>query len=74
MNENKELQVFNVKLNEKDINQLVSLLMTFTAGEVYNLIRKMEVQTSEQRKLPEDKKVYEPDPDIPYIKQKKEGT
>jgi hypothetical protein len=74
MSENKGLQVFTVKINEKETNQLISLLMTFTAGEVYNLIRKLEVQTVEQRKLSEDKKVYEPDPDVIFLKQKKEGT
>lgn len=55
MNE-KKVQIFNLKLNEEEVSEIVSMLMEFPGGRIYNLVRKMEIQTTEQRIIPEDKK------------------
>ena len=57
----KKIQVFNLKLDENEVAQMISMLLEFPGKQVYNVVRKMEVQTMEQRKLPDDKKEWMPD-------------
>lgn len=69
----KKVQVFSLNLNEEEVSEIVSMLMEFPGGRIYHIVRKMEIQTTEQRVLSEDKKNYE----VAFptlIPQKKEGV
>lgn len=56
--EKNKLQLFTVKINEDDMGKIISGLMEFPAGAVYNLLKDLESQTKLQRDLPEDKKEW----------------
>jgi sugar-specific transcriptional regulator TrmB len=45
-----KLQVFNINLNESEINEIVSILMECPAGRVYAILKKLEAQTTQQKK------------------------
>lgn len=60
MKDEKKLQLFTVKINEEDMGKIISGLMEFPAGAVYNLLKDLESQTKLQRDLPEDKKEWQP--------------
>ena len=57
--DSKKVQIFNLKVSELEINEIINMFMEFPAGRVYNLLRKFESQTTIQRSLPEDQKEFE---------------
>lgn len=70
----KKVQIFSIKLNEDEVSEIVSMLMEFPGGRIYNIVRNMEIQTTEQRSIPEDKKDYKIIPNFQGTPlQKKEG-
>jgi len=40
----------NFSLKESEVSEVVSILMEFPAGRVYNILKKLEAQSMEQRK------------------------
>ena len=67
INGTRKVQVFTLRLNEDDMGVLISMLMEFPGSRMYDVTRKLEVQTIEQRKIPDNNKVYQI-----IIEQKKE--
>ena len=50
--EKKEVEVitFDVTFTQVEVSEIVSMLMEFPAGRVYNLLKKIESQTEKQKK------------------------
>jgi sugar-specific transcriptional regulator TrmB len=50
--EKKEVEVitFDITFTQAEVSEIVSMLMEFPAGRVYNILKKLEAQTTRQKK------------------------